>query len=194
MIPVTDRPDGPSLRAPCLQHNRREKPACTDHLAVQLSLDKDSDWLYLAQKRWRSSVFDVASTRHSTVLNSHNKVLLAKTRSNLKTYSKTIRQNNLDMATFQIPAALDEYRDSLRLPLPTSVDDLITETAWSSVRNAISASASRSLPTKGGAHMPWLSLESLAIIARKAKCRSKKMMKKAKKQSGRVSAPTKLRT
>ncbi|XP_075254770.1 uncharacterized protein LOC142346146 [Convolutriloba macropyga] len=41
------------------------------------------------------------------------------------------------MATFQVPAVLDGYRYSLRWLLPTSLDDLNLETAWSLIRNAI---------------------------------------------------------
>ena len=130
----------------------------------------------LVKQRWRSSVLDVASTRHNTVLDSDHKMLLAK----LKAYTKNVRHSNLDMASLQIPAVLNAYRDSLGSLFPTSLDDNIG-TAWSSIRNAMSAAARRSLPKKVPVHKPWLPHESLALIAKRANSRSRKMLKNTRK-------------
>ena len=106
---------------------------------------------------------------------------MAKIRFKLKAHTKKVRQIKLDTDSLLIPAVLDSYRDSLHSLLPASLDDLNIETAWSSIRNEISAAATRPLPKKGPAHKPWLSPKSLAFIAKRANCRSRKMMKSVRK-------------
>ena len=158
-----------------------KKTLCPGHLAVQRPSHKNqTDYIFVKQK-WHSSVLDVTTTRHNTVLDSEHKMLLAKIRFKLKAHTKKVRQSDLDTCSLQIPAVLDGYRDSLYSLLQTLLDDLNIDMAWSSILNAMSAAATRSLPKKGPAHKPWISPKSLALIARRAKCRSKELMKIARK-------------
>ena len=94
----------------------------------------------LLKQRWRSSVLDVATTRQKTVLDLDHKMLLVKIRFKLKAYTSRWLpfSSQLYLTT--------TYRASLLSFLPTSLDDLNKETAWTSIRNAMSANVTRSLP------------------------------------------------